>query len=106
MNTLSLSSSDNQSTTVYVYMFCLLLVAGKHIVIFGDYMLVNVSPSTQGIYNRLLLVRIVGSACFQRHQSAAVFYALLSIFQMTLEISRINRMGRGGNFCDVALTHV
>ena len=54
----------------------------------------------QGVYNRLLFVPIVGSACFQRHQFAAVFNASLGVFQMTYEISRINRKGEEGDFCD------
>ena len=34
----------------------------------------------QGVYNRLLLVPIVGGACFQRHQLAAVFNAPFGVF--------------------------
>ena len=56
--------------------------------------------SAQGVYNRLLLVLIVGGACFQRHQLVAVFNASFGVFQMTYEISHINRMGEEGNFCD------
>ena len=65
----------------------------------------NVSPenemATQGVYNRLLLVPIVGGACFLRHQLAAVFNASFGVFRMTYEISHINRMGEEGDFCDV-----
>ena len=57
-------------------------------------------PFTQGVHNRLLLVPIVGGACFQRHQLAAVFNASFSVFQVTYEISRINTMGEEGDFCD------
>ena len=57
--------------------------------------------STQGVYNRLLLVPIVGGACFLRHQLAAVFTASFGVFRMMYEISRINRMGEEGDFCDV-----
>ena len=60
---------------------------------------------SQGVYNRLLLVSIVGGACFQRHQLAAVFNASFSVFQMTYEISRINRMGEEGDFCDTMPTY-
>ena len=59
----------------------------------------------QGIYNRLLLVPIVGSACFQRHQLAAVFNASFSVFQVTYEISHITRMGEEGVFCDAMPTY-
>ena len=55
----------------------------------------------QGVYNRLLLVPIVGGACFLRHQLAAVFNASFGVFRMTYEISSINRMGEEGDFCDV-----
>ena len=55
---------------------------------------------TQGVYNRLLLVPIVGGACFQRHQLVAVFNASFSVFQVTYEISHINKMGEEGDFCD------
>ena len=41
---------------------------------------------TQGVYNRLLLVPIVGGACFQRHQLVAVFNALFSVFQLMYKI--------------------
>ena len=58
------------------------------------------SMPSQGVYNCLLLVPIVGGSCFQRHQLAAVFNVSFSIFQLTYEISRINRMGEEGNFCD------
>ena len=61
---------------------------------------VSVTP-TQGVYNRLLLVPIVGGACFLRHQLAAVFNASFGVYRMTYEISRINRMGEEGDFCDV-----
>ena len=36
----------------------------------------------QGVYNGLVPVRIVGSACLHCHQLVAVFIALSSIFQM------------------------
>jgi hypothetical protein len=58
----------------------------------------------QGVYNRLLLVPIVGGACFQRHQLAAVFNAF-SVFQITYKISRIHRMGEEGDFCDTMPTY-
>ena len=61
----------------------------------------NNRPS-QGVHNHLLLVQIVGGACFRRHQLVAVLDASLSIFQMTLEILHINRMEREANFCDIA----
>ena len=35
---------------------------------------------TQGVYNRLLLVPIVGGACFLRHQLAAVFNVSFGVF--------------------------
>ena len=60
---------------------------------------------TQGVYNRLLLVPIVGDACFLRHQLAAVFNASFGVYRMTYKISRINRMGEEGNFCDVLPTY-
>ena len=60
---------------------------------------------TQGVYNRLLLVPIVGSACYLRHQLAAVFNASFGVFQMTYKISRINRMGEEGDFCDTMPTY-
>ena len=60
---------------------------------------------TQGVYNRLLLVSIVGGACFPRHQLAAVFNASFGIYLMMYEISRINRMGEEGDFCDVLLMY-
>ena len=60
---------------------------------------------TQGVYNRLLLVPIVGGACFLRHQLAAVFNASFGVFRMTYDISRINRMGEEGDFCDVLPTY-
>ena len=60
---------------------------------------------TQGVYNRLLLVSIVGGACFQCHQLAAVFNASFGVFQMTYEISRIKRMGEEGDFCDAMPTY-
>ena len=59
----------------------------------------------QGVYNRLLLVPIVGGACFLRHQLAAVFNASFGVFRMTYENSRINRMGKEGDFCDVLPTY-
>ena len=59
----------------------------------------------QGVYNRLLLVPIVGGACFLRHQLAAVFNASFGVFQMTYENSRIDRMGEEGDFCDVLPTY-
>ena len=37
--------------------------------------LFNQGSHMQGVYNRLLLVPIVGCACFLRHQLAAVFNA-------------------------------
>ena len=61
--------------------------------------------NTQGVYNRLLLVPIVGGACFLRHQLAAVFIASFGVFQMTYKISRINRMGEEGDFCDAVPTY-
>ena len=61
--------------------------------------------AAQGVYNQLLLVPIVGGVCFQRHQLVAVFNASFSVFQMTLEISHINRIGQEGNFCDVVPTY-
>ena len=60
---------------------------------------------SQGVYNRLLLVPIVGGACFLRHQLAAVFNASFGVYWMTYEISRINRMGEEGDFCDVLHTY-
>ena len=60
---------------------------------------------TQGVSNRLLLVPIVGGACFQHHQLAAVFNVLFGVFQMMYEISRINRMGEEGDFCDAMPTY-
>ena len=60
---------------------------------------------TQRVYNRLLLVPIVGSACFQRHQLAAVFNASFSVIQVTYEISHINRMREEGVFCDAMPTY-
>ena len=36
---------------------------------------------TQGVYNRLLLVPIVGGTCFQRHQLAAVLMRHLASFR-------------------------
>jgi hypothetical protein len=62
--------------------------------------------TTQGVYNRLLLVLIVGGACFLRHQLAAVFNASFAVFQMTYEISCINRMGEKGDFCDAMPTYL
>ena len=59
----------------------------------------------QGVYNRLLLVPIVGGACFLRHQLSAVFNASFGVYWMTYEISRINRMGEEGDFCDVLPTY-
>ena len=59
----------------------------------------------QGVYNRLLLVPIVGGACFQRHQLAAVFNTSFSVFQVTYEISHINRIGEEGDFCDAMPTY-
>ena len=59
----------------------------------------------QGVYNRLLLVPIVGGACFLRHQLAAVLNTSFGVYQMTYEISRINRMGEEGDFCDVLPTY-
>ena len=59
----------------------------------------------QGVYNRLLLVPIVGGACFLLHQLAAVFNASFGVFQMTYKISRINRMGEEGDFCDAMPTY-
>ena len=61
--------------------------------------------TTQGVYNRLLLVPIVGGACFLRHPLAAVFNASFGVFQMTYEISCINRMGEEGDFCDAMPTY-
>ena len=63
------------------------------------------SSATQGVYNRLLLVPMVGGACFQRHQLAAVFNASFSVFQVTNEILHINRMGEEGVFCDAMPTY-
>ena len=65
----------------------------------------HVGSSTQGVYNRLLLVPIVGGACFHHHQLAAVFNASFGVFQMTYEMSRINRMGEEGDFCEAMLTY-
>ena len=48
----------------------------------------------------------MGGACFLRHQLAAVFNASFGIFQVTYEISRINRMGEEGDFCDVLPTYI
>ena len=56
---------------------------------------------TQGVYDGLLLVPIVGRAYFLSHQLMAVFNSSSSIFQMTLKISHINKMGREGDFCDI-----
>ena len=61
--------------------------------------------TAQGVYNRLLLVPIVGGACFQRHQLAADFNASFSVFQMTYKISHINRMGEVSDFCDAMPTY-
>ena len=61
--------------------------------------------TAQGVYNRLLLVLVVGGACFQRHQLAAVFNASFSVFQMTYEITHINRKGEEGVFCDAMPTY-
>ena len=47
----------------------------------------------------------MGGACFQRRQLVAVFDASFSVFQMTLEISHINRMGGEGDFRDIAPTY-
>ena len=47
----------------------------------------------------------MGGACFQRHQLAAVFNASFGVFQMMYEISRINRMGEEGDFCDTMPTY-
>ena len=65
----------------------------------------QIHSNTQGVYNCLLLVPIVGGARFQCHQLAAVFNASFSVFQMTYEISRINRMGEEGDFCDAMTTY-
>ena len=46
--------------------------------------------SLNGVYNQLLLVPIVGGACFTHHQLAAVFNASFSVFQMTLENSHVS----------------
>ena len=62
------------------------------------------TPS-QGVYNRLLLVPIVGGTCFQHHQLAAVFNASFSVFQVTYEILHINRMVEEGVFCDAMPTY-
>ena len=53
---------------------------------------------SQGVYNRLLLVPIVGSACFLCHQLAAVFNASFGVYRMTYKISHINRMGKKATF--------
>ena len=58
-----------------------------------------------GVYNRLLLVLIVGGTCFQRHQLVAVFNASFSVFLMMYEISYINRMGKEGDYCDAMPTY-
>ena len=47
----------------------------------------------------------MGSACFQSHQLAAVFNASFSVFQVTYEISHINRMGEEGDFYDSMPTY-
>ena len=60
---------------------------------------------TQGVSNRLLLVPIVGGACFLRHQLVAVFNASIGVYRMMYKISRINRMGEEGDFCDVLPTY-
>ena len=67
--------------------------------------LYELTTHPQGVYNRLLLVPIVGSACFLRHQLAAVFNASFGVYWMMYEISRINRMGEEGDFCDVLPTY-
>ena len=61
---------------------------------------------TQGVYNRLLLVPIVGGGCFQRHQLAAVSNAPFIVFQMKYEISHIIRMGEECVFCDAMPTYL
>ena len=66
---------------------------------------IKVTCPTQGVYNCLLLVPIVGGACFLCHKLAAVFNVSLSVFWMTSQISRMNTMGRGGDFCDIAPTY-
>ena len=70
----------------------------------GVFVAYYVAPA-QGVYNRLLLVPIVGGACFQRHQLAAVFNASFCVFQMTYEISRINRIGEEGDLGDAMPTY-
>ena len=41
----------------------------------------SLERSSQGVYNQLLLVPIVGGACFQRHQLAAVLMHHLASFR-------------------------
>ena len=83
----------------------------RHIKMYSKFILVwraeNLSrvSYTQGVYNRLLLVPIVGGACFLRHQLAAVFNASFGVYRMTCEISRIHRKGEEGDFCDVLPTY-
>jgi hypothetical protein len=50
----------------------------------------------QGVYNCLFLFWIVVGACLQCHRLAAVFIASICLFQMTFEISHMNRMGEEG----------
>ena len=57
----------------------------------------------QGVYNQLLLVPIVGRACFPRHQLATIFNAS---FSLSDDVGNFNRMGREGDFCYVAPTDV
>ena len=60
----------------------------------------------QGGYNCLLVVVIVGGACFQRRQLVAVFNASFIFFQMTYEISCLNRMREEGDFYDAMPTYL
>ena len=78
------------------------------------YALVPIAIETTGVYGDdhrvfitvcCMLVSIVGGACFLRHQLAAVFNASFGVYRMTYEISRINRMGEEGDFCDVLPTY-
>ena len=69
-------------------------------------MRLNNTVTSQGVYNRLLLVPIVGGACFQCRQLASVYNASFGVFQMTYEISCINRMGEEGDFCDAMPTYL
>ena len=58
-----------------------------------------------GVYNRPWLTRIVGVACFLRHQLVTVLYASFIVFQMTFEISPTTRMGGDDDFGDISPTY-